>query len=216
MVRTCCQNHLDETGRSFTPEAIELISTKVHSKQFSAAEYKELVKKMMERRTSVLTFDQTTTNDDFDTFLGLSKENFEDLYSIVSPFMKDLQSLDSRNCIALFLTKIRLSQSFKVIGKQFGVSKQRVCEIFEMVRKVLQQHFVPSNIGYNHISREQYIWDHGTILSQVLLEISPNTAVWVMDGTYLYIEKSKNYEVQRNTYSMHRLTPLNMNGSGKK
>lgn len=57
------------------------------------------------------------------------------------------------------------------------------------------------------MSREQFIQNHTRIFAQKLLE-TENELILIVDGTYIYIEKSSDYSFQRQTYSMHKNRPL--------
>ena len=64
--------------------------------------------------------------------------------------------------------------------------------------------FTPHHIGLQHIDRQTVLNHHQTAITTELFTTSPNQVCIVMDGTYLYIEKSSNNEMQRRTYSFHK------------
>jgi hypothetical protein len=67
--------------------------------------------------------------------------------------------------------------------------------------------FVPSHLGFSHITQEEVIRNHTRPLAQSLF--GDNTqAIIVFDGTYIFIEKSNNFVFQRRSYSMHKGRPL--------
>ena len=71
--------------------------------------------------------------------------------------------------------------------------------------------FVPLNLGFGHISRQDIMQHHTTILArEIFAQGSFDTVLALMDGTYIYIQKSSNYFFQRATYSVdkHRHRPL--------
>ena len=69
--------------------------------------------------------------------------------------------------------------------------------------------FVPINLGFSHISREEIINSHTRPLAQQLLsDITSAPAILVLDGTYIYIKKSGNYTFSRRSLSMHKRRPL--------
>ena len=49
---------------------------------------------------------------------------------------------------------------------------------------------------------------HTRKLAQNLLANSENQAILVLDGTYIYINKSNNFQFQRRSYSLHKGRPL--------
>lgn len=69
--------------------------------------------------------------------------------------------------------------------------------------------FVPKHLGFNHISRQSVISDRTRPLAQFLFgDQGDPRAILVIDGTYIYIQKSDNFHFQRRTYSMHKGRPL--------
>ena len=64
--------------------------------------------------------------------------------------------------------------------------------------------FTPHHIDLQHIDRQTVLNNHQTAITTELFTTSPNQVCMVMDGTYLYIEKSSNNEMQRRTYSFHK------------
>jgi hypothetical protein len=63
---------------------------------------------------------------------------------------------------------------------------------------------VPAHIGFRHISRQTVLDYHQTAITNVLFTDDIQQVVLVMDGTYLYVQKSGHNELQRRTYSMHK------------
>lgn len=60
----------------------------------------------------------------------------------------------------------------------------------QSARKALMSDFVPRNIGFPHITREEIIKTHTRPLAQHLLsDITTAPAILVLDGTYIYISK---------------------------
>jgi hypothetical protein len=67
----------------------------------------------------------------------------------------------------------------------------------------------PKTLVYNHISRQEVIKNHTRPLAQSLFGNDAQTqAIAVLDGTYIYIQKSNNFHFQRRTYSLHKDRPL--------
>ena len=63
----------------------------------------------------------------------------------------------------------------------------------ESARKVLINGFVPNNVGFNHVSRNEIIRQHTSSLAQKLFsDDEPDTAILVADGTYVYVQVNKN------------------------
>ena len=72
-------------------------------------------------------------------------------------------------------------------------------------RKALMSSFVPGNLGFAHVSRNTVIEDHTRQLAKELFsDLTDNPAILVLDGTYIYIQKSANFRFQRRSYSLHK------------
>jgi hypothetical protein len=142
--------------------------------------------------------------------LGMSKEDFLALHSMIKHKMHNSKRRRSHNALAIFLMKMQLNLSHRVLATLFGqgLNKQRVSYIFHFVRGLLMEEFVPKHLGFQSISREDYIRNHSTPLANLLLGAGDRQAIFVVDGTYLYIQKSRNYNIQRRTYSMHKFRNL--------
>jgi hypothetical protein len=98
----------------------------------------------------------------------------------------------------------RLNLSQRVIAFMFGISSQsRVSEAIDSVSQVLLERFVPSNLGYSHLNREQ-LMEHMRSSFSTVLDISPENIILILDGTYLYVEKSSDHDLQRRSYSSHK------------
>lgn len=64
--------------------------------------------------------------------------------------------------------------------------------------------FTPHHLGLQHIDRQAVLDHHQTAIATELFTTNPNQLCIIMDGTYLYIQKSSNNEMQRRTYSFHK------------
>ena len=64
-------------------------------------------------------------------------------------------------------------------------------------------------IGFEHVSRNDVKNNHTTIFARELLAGgNAECAILILDGTYIYIEKSSKYSFQRKSYSMYKGRPL--------
>lgn len=72
------------------------------------------------------------------------------------------------------------------------------------------KNFVPRHLGFQHISHQELCLHHITPIARKLFTSVDNQdqAVLILDGTYIYIQKSHDYEFQRLSYSLHKNRPL--------
>ncbi|XP_045216033.2 uncharacterized protein LOC123566193 [Mercenaria mercenaria] len=68
--------------------------------------------------------------------------------------------------------------------------------------------FVPLYLGIESLTREDIINNHTRPLAKSLFNANNGQLILVLDGTYVYIQKSNNFSFQRRTYSMHKGRPL--------
>jgi hypothetical protein len=68
--------------------------------------------------------------------------------------------------------------------------------------------YEPHHLGFSHIDHETFVREHNTPLAKTLFTGNEKSAVLVLDGTYIYIQKSSNYKFQRVSYSLHKHRPL--------
>lgn len=69
------------------------------------------------------------------------------------------------------------------------------------------EHFVPQYLGLQHVTRKQAAERNLYILNSLFGNpdsIEYRTAIAIMDGTYVYVQKSSNYEYQKKTYFIHK------------
>lgn len=69
--------------------------------------------------------------------------------------------------------------------------------------------FVSKYLGFENISREDIIENHTTVFARELLASgSYDTAILLLDGTYIYIQNSSKYTFQMRSYSVYKGCPL--------
>ena len=114
-----------------------------------------------------------------------------------------------RAALALFLVKMRLDMSNRVLSSLFRLqSKRVVSRIVHQVAEALLKDFVPYHLGFQHIDRETVLQHHQTSISSQLMTDHDDQVIIVMDGTYLFIQKSSNNSFQRRSFSMHKYRNL--------
>ena len=84
-----------------------------------------------------------------------------------------------------------------------------MAEIVKRALVALVRDFVPLNVGFHHSTREHIIDRLTTEISkQLFSDPISDTVILVLDGTYIYIQKSSLYKFQRLTYSVYKSRPL--------
>jgi hypothetical protein len=121
---------------------------------------------------------------------GISKSNFDHLIECLADSnIKHSFNRSIRNALGLFLTKLRLGISNKVLTTIFQFSNPKaVSRTLSTVRQAMLSEFVPRYLGFDNISRQDVINNYSSPLATKLLSEKPNTVVLVVDGTYLYVQ----------------------------
>ncbi|EFN63420.1 hypothetical protein EAG_13279, partial [Camponotus floridanus] len=85
-------------------------------------------------------------------------------------------------------------------------SRQTVSLTIQTVRRSLMQRFVPQNIGFQAITRNEFIERHVTDFANGLYNPQSNEPriIAYIDGTYAYIHKSSNFRILRQSYCRHK------------
>ncbi|CAF1556584.1 unnamed protein product [Rotaria magnacalcarata] len=219
----CCTAHICDD--SLSEKDIEKIknSTTMHCsiKQHELIEIFSLMKIMLQNlntkienieKRPALCFDADSTFDasNYYVLTGLTLEQFDNLCSeIPSGVIRHSDLRSSRSAIACLLVKLRLGLSNDVLATLFGFRNRRdVGHVLDSARKALIKCFVPKHLGFNHNSREDVITNHTRPLAKRILADGEDKAILILDGTYIYIQKSAHNMLQRKTYSTHKGRPL--------
>lgn len=136
--------------------------------------------------------------------LGVIKVHFDHLLSTCKRNMRSTDNRSVTNALAMFLMMLRMNQSQYKIAALFNTEQQRVSDAIDRVSKLLDENFVPLHLGFNHISVQQMVESHSTKMSNILTENQSNHPVVILDGTYFYIQKSSNFDLQKATFSMQK------------
>ncbi len=73
----------------------------------------------------------------------------------------------------------------------------------------LTDDFVDKNLGFEAISREDVKNKYTSPLAkEIYLPDNDDNVILVCDGTYIYIQKSRDYVFSQRTFSMHKHRPL--------
>lgn len=112
--------------------------------------------------------------------------------------MRNTSNRTILQALAIFLFKLRILNSNRIIGKMFfGLTyEQQVSDIFNDVMKSFEKDILPNFFGYNCISREQIIFNI-THTVRKLLGTGENRLILIFDGTYLRYQKNSNNYYQK-------------------
>ena len=209
----CCPSHLNNNLDGFDPAVFSSLKTmdQCYLNRTSILELLNKVRDIASTACSTrMSFDNLDcySDDDLVNLTGLNKEQLQDLYKFVQPLVKNTPVRSAFTSLGIFLFKLKSGLSNKLLSTLFGISKASIRRAVHTVRQALMAEFVPSNLGFPHVTREDIITHHTRALAQSLLAENSDQAILVLDGTYIYIHKSNNFQFQRRSYSLHKGRPL--------
>ena len=131
-------------------------------------------------------------------------DQFNDLLSsLTSMHNSRLQSIHV--ALAVFLLKMRLGLSNTLLSSLFHLkSKRVVSRIVHGTADVLLKDFVPYHLGFQHIDRKTVLQSHQTAIASQLMCDQDDQVIVVMNGRYLFVQKSSNNRFQCRSFSMHK------------
>ncbi|CAF0935192.1 unnamed protein product [Didymodactylos carnosus] len=194
----CCSDHV--TNRRFKSEAMDKIAPySIQMKKLNAVDVQLLLSKwqMLYKNKKRFDFDnsQSMSDDEYRALTSLSKSQFDDRIRRLSQSkMRNSSNRSIRTAIAILVCKLRLGLSNQILAILFELpDKKTVSRILESARSALMAEFVLYNLGFSHISRREIIDQHTTnIAKQLMCGNDNDTAVVVIDSTYVYIQVKNN------------------------
>jgi len=153
--------------------------------------------------------DETSlTEDQFKSISPITKEQYNDLFTYCEPVaVEGGHRYVSKKDLLCFLCKMRqgLSDEFLCVMFHYS-SKQATSLAISTVRQSLTIRFTRENIGFQALTRQQYIEQHITEFSNQLYNSEPQKPKVIVynDCTYLNIEKSSCFKVLRQSYCVHK------------
>ncbi|XP_033752795.1 uncharacterized protein LOC117336398 [Pecten maximus] len=130
-------------------------------------------------------------------------EQFDD-FTTFAKSLKNTATRSIRTCLAVFLAKMKTGLPNSILATIFNLNISQIQRIIPSVRTCLMTSLVPQHLGFGHIEHDAFVEKHTTPIAKELFTSANNEAVFILDGTYLYIQKSANYLFQRQSYSLHK------------
>lgn len=193
-----CQHHLDDQG--FFPEPLLLGLRSVNrpyvikGPQLHAFLQGLRIVATNQRRFSD---ENSLTNTEFESFCPVTKQQFQELFDYCDrvPRPGGFRYISKKDLL-MFLCKLRqgLSDDFLKVIFEYPTRQAKSLAI-STVPQSLMQRFVPTNIGLDALTREEYIQAHVTEFANQLYNPEPCAprVIAYIDGTYTYIHKSSNF-----------------------
>lgn len=103
----------------------------------------------------------------------------------------------------MYFMKMRTGLPSEDIGNHFNVTSVTVQRLISQIRAVLKRDLVPNYVNYVR-TREELIRHNTTMSNGLFAADNEGEVMLVCDGTYIFIDKSRNYVYQKKTYTDHK------------
>lgn len=193
-----CPDHI--VHNQLTKQAVDSIRPlSVRNQEWNSSQVQALIQNFQNLYSRRKPFDfdngHDLSNDAYPILTSLSKDAFDNLVEIVSTSSSARNSAHRsiRTAIGIYLCKLRLGLSNSFLSIMFDLADKRsVSCIVNSARQSLSECFTPYNLGFNHMTRREIIDNHTTTIArQLISEGEKDTAILVIDGTYVYIQVRK-------------------------
>lgn len=202
-----CKKHV-EFGR-FTDDALRLIKSDRESFIMDGDAITKWMKTLVSISNSqscIMDFSKNSQfkTEDFMLLLGVTKSQFLEIFEKCKKYLYDSKNRSRENALAILLMKLRLDLSQAVLALLFGFKSQAsVSSTISKVAEVVDKHYASLHVGYEHITREEALTHTSEFFHQIL-QTPTDSLHLTIDGTYIDIQKPSNFELQRQTYSLHK------------
>lgn len=205
-VSRCCKNHIQND--KFTEKSLDLLLNGhlLKDANLSAIEWVALIDDLREK--AKITAENECPDEDFfdeterlSTWTGLERPQFNELATYVKCEKKGVKIT---LLLGVFLMYMYTSLSESKIGAFLGLSQATVSRYINITRESLLSTFVPT---FLNVTREK-VRSETSNIARTLHKFSENEdkTLTVWDGTYIYLDKSNNFQFQKATYSGHKKT----------
>lgn len=133
--------------------------------------------------------------------IAITRAQFVSLHESL-PSLRESFKSEQNSAIALYiyLMKLRTAIPNEDIGLAFGISRTTTDRAIRLARASMEKDFLFENVNFEQSHED--VASHNTTMSRILFcNGETSKAVLICDGTYIFANKSRNYEFQRLTYS---------------
>lgn len=201
-----CLQHLDEDGIILRPllEGLEFVNRPYKIKGPQMYTFLQELRTAGNYKKWEFHSENSFTDEEFKSMSPVNKQQFQNLFTYCD--VVENRHITKKDLLA-FLCKMKQGLSDDFLKVIFNYStRQNASLAITKVRLSLMMRFVPGNIGLGAINREQFIERHVTPFANRLYNPIPEEpkAIVYVDGTYCEIHKSKNFQVLRQSFCVHK------------
>jgi len=138
---------------------------------------------------------------------GLDIAQFNELF-LALPSLRNEEKIRPKTALGLWLTKHRTGETNERIATLVDLSRSMCEHLMAKARNALASEWVPLHLGFSRINREDLKLHMTAETRELFCAQDVDTIAIVLDGTYVYIQKSSNFLFQRKNFSGHKHRPL--------
>ena len=202
----CCPFHL--LHQCFKEDSLNQIKAKYNQSYMNRTDIVTLLQNVqatLSQKSSILSYDHPNclSDEDYYSLTGVTKHQFSQISSRLSSLRNSsVRSVES--CLGILLVKLRSGLPNSILSTLFSLTKSQIQRSIHSAKNAMMSDYVPHHLGFSHIDHETFVREHNTPLAKILFTSNDKSAVLVLDGTYIYIQKSSNYKFRRVSYSLHK------------
>lgn len=193
-IRVCAVHRINDDWNSCKDYALKRFSTR------QLKEMKELQEKYVKKTNGTLSSKTVTTIEVMVTVeeCGLSNSDFLELFEHLPTLETTIKGQKGKIALKMYLARLRTGDSLKRLCRQFNLSQMTQQKYINAARDALLKDFVPANLGFDCFDRATLI-QNTSQMAKILY--GAEKVILVADATYIYINKSGNFKLQRITYN---------------
>lgn len=194
----CCKHHLNERDWYFDVGLNSYNSAQVE-------DMVDLLRSIQKNNSPALDFEyiEYLSDEIVQQWTGISADQFIDLAHATSLF--NLKR--GKTALALYLAKLRTGETDERLSNLFQVSYTHAKRLMSLAREAVKNNFLPKYLGFNSIDRIK-AKNHITNIARKLFCNNSEQIITIWDATYIYIQKSSNYQFQRKSFSVQKKRQL--------
>ena len=143
----------------------------------------------------------TLSDDEYLAWSGWSRDQFNGIHQCARPHMKS-NCLCSEDSVLLFWVKLKTNLSWAQLSSMFNIKIKKVSQVFHEVSEAIYASVVPKHLGIQHIQHDDAL-QHNTTFTRTFYG---DKVTLILDGTYIYINKSSHHQFQRASYGGQKKT----------
>jgi hypothetical protein len=202
-----CAHHFRENN-TLKPEHEDLITTTSDTSIWTPNEVLSLIDRLRDRAQekpeSLFENIDSVSEETCKNITGLDKFYFKELFKLLPSLNKFKNTYNPIQMLATFLFRLKNGISLNLIATIFKLrSFQTVGRMINETRKCITEDLVSQKLGLVNMDRTDLMNAETTWMARKILN-SGDSLITIWDGTYAYCQKSSNYYMQRQTYSLQK------------